>query len=111
MKVASRNLLFRKSITNGKDPSVANYFVGIDFIINPAYNATKTDVIAAYQSQSDFNTGTLTNTKSLSGGGVTLNGYVNAFNILNGFFGSWTGFGTASPSFYMKNRQLAAVTG
>lgn len=108
MSVAGRSLQYRRSVLLGNDPTVANYFVSEKLTVYSSYNATKSDVVSTTSTQANFNAGTLTNTKSLSGGGVTLNGVTRNYDDAD--YSSQTLFGNSSPFQAILNKQFYLST-
>jgi hypothetical protein len=109
MSVAGRNIQFRRSVLLGNDPTVANYFVSEKLTVYTSYNATKSDVVSTTSSQANFNTGTFTDTKSLSGGGATLNGFTRNYD--NADYSNQTVFGSSGPNQAVLNKQIYLISG
>lgn len=75
MSLTGRSLYLRETLSiTGSDPTVTPVLKGVTLQVTPSYVATKSDIIRTRDTQADFNLGTLSNTKTLSAGGVTLNG-------------------------------------
>jgi hypothetical protein len=108
MNVAGRSVQFRRSVLLGNDPTVANYFVSEKLTVYTSYNATKADVINTTSTQANFNAGTKTNTKSLAGGGVTLDGFTRNYDDTD--YSSQTVFGGGGPTHAILNKQIYLQT-
>ncbi|BCL83168.1 hypothetical protein ccbrp13_56330 [Ktedonobacteria bacterium brp13] len=111
MSVAGRSLQYRQTLTAGSDPTINVVFGPPTLIINSAYNATKSDVISTYTTATDFNTGTLTNVKTV---GSTTTPAI----MTNGFQWSWsngfpsqTAFGSGFTTLVNKQQYLDVYAG
>lgn len=118
MSVATQQIL---SIT-GNDPTLTPALTALSWTVNPAYSATKTDVLATYNSSANFNTGTYSNTQVLTS--VTadmpifLQDGASQAVVLNGAWRNWNTeslasqsvFGSGSPTQDAQQGQLVLGT-
>ena len=79
MAVTGRSIKYRTTMLLGNDPAFAPSITGVSIAVLTSYAATKSDSVATYDTQADFNTGTVTNAQTIASGGVTLNGYLKPF--------------------------------
>lgn len=105
MNVASRSIKYRRSLLLGKDPTIAPTLTNSSVTIQPAYVSSKTDVVTTYDTQADFNTGSTSSTKTLSSGGVTLNGFTRNWDDAN--LSSQTLFGVSGSTQSIFTGQIA----
>ena len=93
--VASRNVATKAVMTiTGKDPTVTPQLTSITWTVTPAYAATKTDTRTKYNTQADWNTGTLSETLATSAGDLIINSVQRDWN--DSQVTGQTVFGTAS---------------
>jgi hypothetical protein len=114
MSVASRSVYVRFTFSVGADPTANMGFGAPTIIINSAYNATKSDVISTYTTATNFNTGTLTDLKtvgSTSTPAITTNGFTRNWD--NADYSSQTAFSSSSGTSAVVNKQfqLSTATG
>lgn len=113
MVATGRSVQYRDTFTAGTDPtSISIGFSGPTLTVNPAYNATKSDLVDSFTTATDFSTGTLTNLVTIGSGstqGVMLNGVQENWD--DGDFSNQPFFGTASPFQQVENKQMILQTG
>src|SRR4051812_21596179 len=65
---------------SGKDPTASPQVSNVTWTVHPAYAATQTGTRQKFQTQANWNTGTLTNLIATSGGDLTINSYLKNWN-------------------------------
>jgi hypothetical protein len=65
---------------SGKDPTASPQISNITWTVQPAYAATQTGTRQKFDTQANWNTGTLTNTVATVGGDLTINSFLKNWN-------------------------------
>jgi hypothetical protein len=108
MSVAGRSLYYRHTLTQGTDPTLAMGIGSMNLVINSSYNTTKSDVITAYTTATDYALGTLTNLKTV--GATTAQGVT-----VNGLQANWGGVAPTATAYgsgnnVLQNKQMVLNT-
>lgn len=93
----------------GKDPTTSPTLTGITWTVAPSYVATKSDTKTTYDTQADWNAGTLTNLTATAGGDLTITSYQKNWDDAS--TANQTLFGAASPAMGTLKRQASLTTG
>lgn len=106
MSISGRSIQYRATLLPSLDPAIIPYLGNFNIIIQPAYQATKSDSITTATTQANFNAGTYSNTQGLSGGGVSILGYTQNYD------GAWsqTLYGTTQPYHFIYLKTLGMQT-
>ncbi len=78
--IASTTLTLQETFSPGDDPSAIPSLINVAITLTSAPNATKSDIVTAFATQSAWNTGSHSSTQALSNGDLTLVGSTRNWN-------------------------------
>jgi hypothetical protein len=78
--VAGVSLTLLESFVSGNDPTILPILTNVTITLQSAANATKSDIVTSYTSQSAMNLGTYTNMQSDASGNLLLTSYTRNWN-------------------------------
>lgn len=78
--VAGLNLTIKETFSVGTDPTAIPVLNSVSITLYSAPNATKSDIVTAYETQAGFNTGTYSNTTADSNGNLLLTSITRNWN-------------------------------